>query len=161
MKNQKFSVFYFVTILTWWWNIGCKVVICRSPGLATRLLGPNASYFGSILTRRAISRVHKLTRSCYKPCQKKSLLFNLLGNHLTNFFSRVLRDSISHFLVRQFVHRSVGPSVRLSQSLFKGFLSRFKRLLVVEKKLGVVKSCFKCLFEKKMFVCLSACLFFF
>ena len=36
-------------------------------------------------------------------------------------FSRVLRDSISHFSVR----RSVGPLVRRSQNCFKGFLKRF------------------------------------
>ena len=81
------------------------------------------------------------------------------------FFSRVLRDSTSHFLVGPLVGRSVGrsvrpsvgPSIRPSQSCFKGFLSRFSCLWIVEKKLEVVNSCLKCHLEKKI-VCPSVCL---
>ena len=88
------------------------------------------------------------------------------------FFSRVLRYSISHFLVGPSVRRSIVPSVRRSVSpsvhrsvgqsvtnCFKGFLKRFLCHRMVEKKLCGVNSHFKHLFEKK--VCLSVCLTFF
>ena len=69
------------------------------------------------------------------------------------FFSRVLRDSISHFSVGPSVRPSVGPS----QNCFKGFLKRFFMFLNVKKELCGVDSHFKYLFEKKkLFVCLSA-----
>ena len=77
-------------------------------------------------------------------------------DRLTTFLSRVLRDSLSHSLVRPSVRWSVHPS----QSRFKGFVLLFSGLWSVEKKLGVVNSHFRCLFEKKN-VCLSVCLTFF
>ena len=74
-------------------------------------------------------------------------------------FSRVLRDSICHFLVGLWVRPSVRPSIRPSVTKsFKGFLSRFSCHWMVEKKRGVVNSCLKGLFEKKI-VCLPAWLF--
>ena len=63
-----------------------------------------------------------------------------------SFFNRVLRNSISHFLV--------GPSVRPSQSHFKGFLWRFYVSEYWRRNLEEQTT-----LSKRMFVCLSAWLF--
>ena len=85
------------------------------------------------------------------------------------FFSRVLRYSISHFLVGPSVRRSIVPSVRRSVSpsvhrsvgqsvtnCFKGFLKRFFMSLNGRKETLWSKQPLKMSFGKKMFVSLSA-----
>ena len=68
----------------------------------------------------------------------------------TWFFSRVLRDSISHFLVGPSVHWSVRNKVVLKVFLL-GVLCRW----IAENKLWRVKNYFKCVIGKK---CLPVCL---
>ena len=69
---------------------------------------------------------------------------------------------MSHFLVGLSVHWLVGRAVGLFvHHLFYRIFIAFLCLEIVEKKLGGVNSCFKCCFEIKLFVCLSACLTFF
>ena len=101
-------------------------------------------------------KAYSVSLSVFKKTWLYHYTFVLIQTRLYHYFfkSRAMR------LYKPLFGRSVGPSVRPSVTkLFQRLLKAFSYLWVVEKELCGVNSLFKCLFENKLFVSLSAWLF--
>ena len=106
MNIIKIREFYFLAIWTWRWIISCRAISWGSPRLATRLLDPNASCFGSILAMGAISCAHVRIRSCYKPCQKKKSKIKLPFLKRNSIFSTTTRPIELNFFTEKLLNNT-------------------------------------------------------